>query len=211
MLKELGYQGERATLLADGAYLDNVGLAEGNNIEFIATALTGPAPSDIHSGYEIKEETHEIICCPMGHKPESFRHNEKRNDYRITFAREDCENCPNKEKCRAVVQQKNAVVKLSQNMIDRAKYIEHISAGEYIRLQKKRNGVEGIPSILRRRYNIDRIPVYGYFASKFWYGMKIGAINVFRMIKALQIRALFLKKYVFLTKKFILMCQKENL
>lgn len=169
----------------------------------VSTALTGPAPNDIYSGYEIKEETHEIISCPMGHKPESFRHNEKRNDYRITFAREDCENCPNKEKCRAVVQQKNAVVKLPQNMIDRTKYIEHISAGEYIRRQKKRNGVEGIPSILRRRYNIDRIPVYGYFASKTWYGMKIGAINVFRMIKALQLRTLFLKKYVFLTKKIL--------
>lgn len=44
VLKELGYQGERTTLLADGAYsgMDNVGLAEGNNIEFIAPALTGP-------------------------------------------------------------------------------------------------------------------------------------------------------------------------
>lgn len=173
--------------------MDNVELAEKNNIEFIATALTGPAPSDIHSAFEINEETHEIISCPMGHKPEYFRHNEKRNDYRITFAKEHCGNCPNKEKCRAVLQQKNAVVKLSQNMIDRAKYIEHISSEEYIRLQKKRNGVEGIPSILRRRYNIDRIPVYGFFASKLWYSLKIGAINVIRVIKALRIKALFLK------------------
>lgn len=30
----------------------------------------------------------------------------------------------------------NAVVKLSQNMIDRARYIESISTHEYIKLQK---------------------------------------------------------------------------
>ena len=44
-------------------------------------------------------------------------------------------------------------------MVDRASYIKNISTVEYIKLQKKRNGVEGIPSILRRKYNVDRVPV----------------------------------------------------
>lgn len=96
-------------------------------------------------------------------------------------------------------------------MIDRAKYIEHISSEEYIRLQKKRNGVEGIPSILRRRYNIDRIPVYGLFASKLWYSLKIGAINVIRVIKSLRIKALFLKLSKCLIKNFYFNVSKGEL
>ena len=70
-------------------------------------------------------------------------------------------------------------------MVDRANYIKSISTAEYIELQKKRNGVEGIPSILRRRYNVDRIPVRGFLASKLWFSLKIGAININRLLKAI--------------------------
>jgi hypothetical protein len=45
-------------------------------------------------------------------------------------------------------------------------------------------GVEGIPSILRRRYNIDNLPIRGLVRSKFWLGFKISAINCKRLIKS---------------------------
>lgn len=195
VIDELGPQETKVTMIADGAYsgMDNIEKAKNNNIELITTALTGPAPSDIHSSFKIDRKQHEIISCPMGYKPEYYNHNQKRNDYRILFTKQHCKNCPNREKCNAKIQQKTAVVKLSQNMIDRANYIKSISTTEYIELQKKRNGVEGIPSVLRRKYNIDRIPVRGFIASKLWYSFKIGAINIKRLLKALKEQICFVK------------------
>ena len=45
-----------------------------------------------------------------------------------------------------------------------------------------RNAVEGIPSVLRRRYHVDQIPVRGFVRSKTWFTLKIGAINVKRVL-----------------------------
>lgn len=207
VIDELGEQDEKVTLIADGAYsgMDNVEQADNNNIKLITTALTGPAPSDIHSGFIIDCGTHTVIQCPAGYKPEYFNHNIKRDDYRITFKKEYCKSCPNRDKCKAKLQQKNAVVKLSQNMIDRARYIEHISVREYIVLQKKRNGVEGIPSILRRRYHVDAVPVCGFLPSKLWFSFKIGAINVRKLLKALKEKVDYMKFSKSIIKiKFIL-------
>ena len=58
-----------------------------------------------------------------------------------------------------------------------------LSTEEYKLLSKKRNGVEGIPSVLRRKYDVDHIPVTGLVRSKIWYSFKIGAINAKRVIK----------------------------
>ena len=108
VIDELGKQDNKVTLIADGAYsgMDNVAKALENNIELVTTALTGPAPSDIHSDFKIDREKHEIFSCPMGYQPEYYNHNEKRDDYRILFSKEHCENCPNRNKCKAKIQKK---------------------------------------------------------------------------------------------------------
>jgi len=56
---------------------------------------------------------------------------------------------------------------------------------EYTEIARKRAGVEGIPSVLRRRYGIDHLPVRGEVRSKVWLGFKISAINCKRLIKSL--------------------------
>jgi hypothetical protein len=180
----MGEQSEEVTLVADGAYcsMENVKEAAAKNIELVATALAGGAtPRDVHSGFQLDKTNHMVACCPMGYAPEYFNHNEKRDSYRITFKRECCENCPNRGKCNAKTQAKNAVVHISQKMIERAQYVEALSSEKYRELQRKRNGVEGIPSILQRRYRVDEMPVRGYLRSKLWFSFKIGAINVRRM------------------------------
>jgi hypothetical protein len=40
-----------------------------------------------------------------------------------------------------------------------------------------RNGVETIPSILRRRYDIDHMPIRGQMRMKHLFGFKIAALN----------------------------------
>ena len=56
---------------------------------------------------------------------------------------------------------------------------------EYKEIASKRAGVEGIPSVLRRKYGIDHLPVRGKVRSKVWLGFKISAINCKRFIKSL--------------------------
>ena len=54
------------------------------------------------------------------------------------------------------------------------------------KLSRFRNGVETIPSILRRKYGIDHIPVRGLIRSKFFVGNKIIALNFKKFCKAMQ-------------------------
>ncbi len=48
------------------------------------------------------------------------------------------------------------------------------------------NGVETIPSILRRKYGIDKIPVCGLIWSCFFFGCKIGALNIKKFCRYMQ-------------------------
>ena len=86
---------------------------------------------------------------------------------------------------------------ISENMVQRAAYLKKLSSEEYRALSKKRNGVEGLPSVLRRRYNVDHMPVRGLVRSKIWFSFKIGAINVKRVLN----RALLLRFYYFSKEK----------
>ena len=72
---------------------------------------------------------------------------------------------------------------VSEKMVARAAYLQKMSSEEYRRIAKIRNGVEGIPSVLRRTYNVDHIPVRGYLRSKIWFALKVGAINAKRVLK----------------------------
>ena len=83
------------------------------------------------------------------------------------------------------MQKKRVLIKLSTLAVVRAQYMKKLSTEEYKKYARKRNGVEGIPSILRRRYDVDHMPVRGLLRSKLWFGFKIGAINVKRVIAAL--------------------------
>ena len=54
---------------------------------------------------------------------------------------------------------------------------------EYIKLANQRAGIEGIPSVLRRRYKIDTMPIRGLLRSKLWFGFKIAAYNFKKLLK----------------------------
>ena len=61
-----------------------------------------------------------------------------------------------------------------------------MGTSEYQELVKKRAGIEAIPSVLRRRYKIDHLPVRGEVGVKVWLGFKLSAINGKRLIKGLM-------------------------
>jgi len=200
-INKLGPQEQPTTLLADGAYAstENKQLAQENNIELITTALLGKSPDIVQAKFELDMENKEVLKCPIGQMPYKTRYYEATGLFRVSFNKATCLNCPLKDHCGIKMQKKSAVVMISEKMVQRATYLEKISTEAYRELSKKRNGVEGIPSILRRRYNVDRIPVRGLLRSKLWFTLKIGAINVKRVLKGALVfdivATFFMKSY----------------
>ena len=59
----------------------------------------------------------------------------------------------------------------------RAEYRKKLSSEEYMSLTRMRNAIEGIPSVFRRRYHVDQIPVRGLLRSRFFFIFKVMAYN----------------------------------
>ena len=83
-------------------------------------------------------------------------------------------------KCnRELALQKNIQL-ITTNLTGRpnAEYLAYRSTEEFKKYTRFRNGVEALPSLLRRKYRVDTMPVRGLSPTAFFFGCKIGAINV---------------------------------
>lgn len=173
------------TLIADGAYsgTENQELAASKNTELITTALSGKKTNKIFAGFTFAEDGRQVTGCPMGKIPVKSTFYPKTGMCRALFARECCEKCPHREECKAKEQKKNYAVHVSAKMAERARYLSKLSTDEYKQLTRKRNAIEGIPSVLRRRYHVDDIPVFGYLRSRQSFLLKVGAYNFNKLLK----------------------------
>ena len=55
---------------------------------------------------------------------------------------------------------------------------------EYVELTNQRAGIEGLPSVFRRKYNVDNMPVRGEVCSKFYFGFKVLATTFKRLLNS---------------------------
>lgn len=172
-------------VIADGAYSgkENTELALEKGIELITTALIAKQPDPIIADFEFSEDGRQVIYCPMNHKPIKSTYYNKIESCRVIFEKKYCEGCPNSKGCKVKLQRKTAIVMVSTKMVERAKYAKKLSSEEYKKLTRQRNGVEGIPSVLRRKYNVDHIPTRGFLRSKTFFLFKIGAYNIKKLLK----------------------------
>jgi len=186
-IDKIGQQDEPTQVLVDGAYYseDISKKASANNINMIPTNLVGRTPSNEKSGYEhfeIDEETHTVNKCPMNHAPIDSKF--KRGTYRAHFSKEHCNDCPHRPNCPISEQKKHNLLEVSETKLHTSKLRCQMGTAEYQEIASKRAGVEGIPSTLRRKYDVDHLPVRGKVRSKVWLGLKIEAINIKRYMKA---------------------------
>ena len=145
--------------------------------------MTGPKPPDTFADFEIDDENKQVLQCPAGYAPVKQGRNQLNDTYRIVMEKSQCSNCPHREECKAKLQKNSAVVIVSANKVQRAKTTREMSSDEYAQFRNARNAIEGIPSVLRRRYNVDETPIYGLQKSKLFFGLKIAAINVKKLVK----------------------------
>jgi len=192
---------EKVVMIGDGAFAstENSALAEANNIILVTTAMAGPKPPEIIAGFVIDKENKSVLQCPAGNVPIRQSYNEKTGSYRVVMEKEQCLGCPHREECNARMQAKSAVVSVSENKIERAKIANNgsVSEEEYKQYRNARNAIEGIPSVLRRTYDVDDMPVFGAQKSKLLFGFKIAAINTKKLVKFIAEKAADLASELF--------------
>ena len=177
-LNNLEKQEETVTIVADGAYAgaDNAELAKEKNIEIVTTELAGRETRDIAADFTFSEDGKEILSCPAGNVPKKTTYNASNESCTASFHADICSMCPHKAECKAKANSVTAYVTLSKKAHDRAVAKRERSTDKFKNLAKIRNGVETIPSILRRNYGIDHLP-RGIIRGKFFFGAKIMALN----------------------------------
>jgi len=188
IIESIGGGESEISVLVDGAYYSEEinNLAVEQNIKIVPTALVGKISEKMTgtANISIDEMTSLLRHCANLKTPiaNTFRD----NTYIARFSKEQCTNCPHKEHCPVIEQKKSNLLKVSVEKLTRAKFIVAMRTTEYLSTANKRAGVEGVPSVLRRRHHIDTLPVRGLVRSKLWYGLKIGAINMKRLMKGVE-------------------------
>ena len=170
---------EPVVLITDGAYSgqENVAAASKKNIELVTTDLIGREAKDIAADFLFTEDGTKVIQCPAGNVPKSCSYAKQTGQCRISFHRNKCENCPHREQCRPKMLNKTSVIFLSKKSSDRAKSQRKMKTEEFKELARIRNGVETIPSTLRRKYQSDHMPVRELLSTKLRFGIKLAALN----------------------------------
>lgn len=182
-------------VFVDGAYysyeLAKKALSLG--IMLIPGELTGRKPAKDKMGYErFKVDEKEKIVLECANEKESVKSkfNEDTNTYTAKFAKGDCLNCSYRESCRIKEQVKYNSVSFSEQQYATAKLREKMKTKEYIKLTNQRAGVEGIPSVFRRTYNVDNMPIRGLVRAKIWFGFKIAASNIKKLFKGIKMASI---------------------
>ena len=177
-LEALPKQETNTTLIVDGAYYSEEAenMASAKNIELLPTALTAKKDRRDVSGFVMDAEKTKVIKCPAGNTPKSCCYKQGNDEFKITFDREVCANCPHRDKCHVKIFKNVARVLVTKKSLVRISLEEKMSSEKYNLYRRIRNGVETIPSILRRKYHLEKLP-RGKQRGKFFFGSKIAALN----------------------------------
>ena len=173
------------TLVTDGAYSskENRKLAEEKNVKLVTTDLLGRETNDIYADFCFSDDGRSILLCPAGNKPKSTSYVKSNGQVRASFNKKVCEKCPYRDQCKPRISNKTSAVYVSKASHERAKAQRYTDTWQFKFLSRIRNGVETIPSILRRKYRIDTMPVRGRIRMKHLFGFKIGALNFRKLLK----------------------------
>ena len=159
-LRRTEIQKEETTLIADGAYCgkENHDLAAEKHIRLANTDLSGKPVDDVLADFVFNETGTKVLRCPAGYEPKSCGYTgDKSQQFHVSFLRDQCADCPNKNRCKAKIHKRVSSVTVSIKSHERAKQQRFMGSEEFRNLFKIRNGVETLPSLLRRQYHVDKI------------------------------------------------------
>lgn len=139
-------------------------LADQKGISIFCASTTGRPPNDILADFIFNEDRTKILECPVQHRPISSEYDDKKGgQIKIVFDNPCCKGCQYEEACHATTTKRkpHSSVTISLNQVLSATNIKMLKDATFRNMINKRNAVEGIPSVMRRKYNIDEIPYFG--------------------------------------------------
>lgn len=171
-------QEERTVIITDGSYcgMENTQLAAQKNVELITTNLTGKPAPNILADFEFNEEGTKVLRCPAGYAPKSSSYMKQSGQCAVSFLHEQCAGCPYQDQCKPKIYKRVAKIVTSKAAHERAKIQRNMSSEEFRNYARLRNGVETVPSNIRRNYHLEKMP-RGKQRGKFFFGCKIAALN----------------------------------
>ena len=145
-------------IVTDGAYggQENVELAKEKNIDLVTTTLTGKPSPEIVKQFKHEQDT--ITECPEGHVPEESTLNAETKKITVKMPCGVCAKCPNNEKCKVKETKKGNKLQIKQKDLKQAETEARRETEQFKQLARVRNGVETLPSNLRNKYNVDKMP-----------------------------------------------------
>lgn len=183
-LEQMDTQEETITVVTDGAYsgTENTALAKEKNVNLITTSLTGRDTEDIMADFEFNEEGTKVLKCPAGYQPKSCSYSASGKQCQVSFQREQCVGCPYQDQCHPKIFKKVAKIVTSKAAHDRAVIQRTMHSNEFKNYARLRNGVETVPSNIRKNYHLDKMP-RGKQRGKFFFGCKIMALNFKKLFR----------------------------
>jgi len=169
-------------IVNDGAYYsaETVKKAAERGIEMSFSALNGRKVEDECFGvneFVIDPVTHAVSLCPAKQKPAFSAYDAEKELYHAKFAKETCALCTLFHACPVKEQVKFNSLRFTEKKLQVDICRSKLGDERHKELADFRAGVEGVPSVLRRAYNIDHIPVRGLLRRGIWVHSKIMAFN----------------------------------
>ena len=180
---------EHTTIIADGAYSgdDIQEKAAEKNIGVITTGLLGRKPREILADFKLSDDGKNIISCPEGHSPRSSSYIHQTDSTRVSFLKEHCKGCPHLDECKAKLKERTSFMIVSLNARQHAIELIDRKSDEIMTIVGRiRNGVETIPSVLRRKYNVDEMPVRGKLRTGQFFGIKMHSLIFSKLLRYTQ-------------------------
>ena len=179
-------------MIVDGAYftIDLAKKAVAKGIELIPGQLTGRKQSESKMSYGKTfnlDEDNLVTSCVNGEEPFYSNYDAEKDVCTAKFSKKVCAACSLKEECRIQFQKKANTARFDKDRYLRDIYRSRMKTDKFIELTNQRAGVEGLPSVFRRFYNVDSMPVRGKVRSKFYFGFKVLASNVKKLFKSPEI------------------------
>lgn len=182
---------EIKTLSVDGAYYsqETIKAAEKKEIELNFSQMTGRSVDKDKIGvhcFEIDEETNTVVKCPQGHKPYKSTYNPEQERYKAKFKKRHCDPCPLQDNCPIKQQKKANHLEFTENKRRTDDIRAKQGTERHIELSNFRAGVEGVPSVLKRNYDLEQLPTRGEVRPKIWIYCSIIAQNFKNCVKHIK-------------------------
>ena len=164
--------------------MDVLEKAAEKNIGILTTGLTGRKLRKDYEQFRFSEDGTEVLACPEGKKPKRSNYNPGTRRIRVSFYKEQCENCPRRSECHPVLKVRTAVLILPSGDSRTVQEQKERRTEEEVwkLIGRIRNGIETVPSIIRNKYRVDHMPVRGKLRTKQFFSFKVAALNLTKLI-----------------------------